>query len=74
MGAATDLASAGTRRMLVNAVYWCVGLERKIPKDGTKVELVGEYKPTAYRFQNDDYWKKKALRPSDFRIEQLTEK
>ena len=30
MGAATDLESQGVRRMLVNAVYWALGLEDKI--------------------------------------------
>lgn len=67
MGSSTDLASAGTRRMLVNAVYWCVGLEKKIPARGTKVDLVGDYNPSPYRFHNNDYWKKKALKPSAFR-------
>ncbi len=31
MGAATDLLSEGVRRMLVNAVYWTLGLEDQIP-------------------------------------------
>jgi hypothetical protein len=68
MGAATDLASAGTRRLLVNAVYWCVGLENEIPKSGTKVDLVGDYQPTVYRFQNNEHWMKKALKASSFRM------
>jgi type 1 glutamine amidotransferase len=50
MGAATDLAAAGTRRMLVNAAYWCVGLEDKIPAEGTNVELVGEFHPSPFGF------------------------
>ena len=50
MGAATDLEAEGTRRLFVNAVYWCVGLEDKIPAEGTKVELVGEFKPTRFGF------------------------
>jgi len=29
MGAATDLVSEGTRRLLVNACYWAAGLEKK---------------------------------------------
>jgi len=66
MGSSTDLASAGTRRMLVNAVYWCVGLERRIPKRGTRVDLVGTYTPSAYKFHNNEYWKARALRPADF--------
>ncbi|MBI1901311.1 MAG: ThuA domain-containing protein [Planctomycetia bacterium] len=61
MGAATDLAPEGTRRMLVNAAYWCVGLEDKIPQGGTKVDLVGEYKPSAYGFGGF----KKGVKPAD---------
>ena len=68
MGSATDLASAGTRRLLVNGVYWCVGLERKIPRSGTRVDLVGDYQPTGYRFLGNDYWKKQALKPSSFQL------
>ncbi len=49
MGAATDLEAAGTRRMLVNAAYWAVGLEDKIAADAN-VELVGPYKPTSFGF------------------------
>jgi len=60
MGAATDLESEGLRRMLVNAVYWCVGLEAKIPARAN-VELVGEYKPLPFGFGKF----KKGAKPSD---------
>ena len=50
MGAATDLAADGTRRMIVNGVYWALGLEDQIPQGGTKVDLVGEFKPTPFGF------------------------
>ena len=50
MGAATDLLSEGTRRMIVNAVYWCLGMENQIPAEGTKVDLVGQYEPTKFGF------------------------
>lgn len=50
MGAATDLVSAGTRRMLVNGVYWALGMEDAIPIGGTRVDLVGTYRPTAFGF------------------------
>jgi type 1 glutamine amidotransferase len=49
MGAATDLSNEGMRRLLVNACYWAVGLEDKIPEK-SNVELVGEYKPTKFGF------------------------
>jgi type 1 glutamine amidotransferase len=50
MGSSTDLATAGTRRMLVNAVYWALGMEEKFPAEGTKVDIVGEFSPTPFGF------------------------
>ena len=49
MGAATDLEAEGTRRLIVNAAYWAVGMEDKIA-DKSNVELVGDYKPTKFGF------------------------
>ena len=60
MGSASDLVSAGTRRMLVNGVYWCLDME--VPAEGTKADLVGEYKPTFYGFGSF----KKGLKPTDY--------
>jgi hypothetical protein len=61
MGAATDLLSEGTRRMLANACFWAAGLEYKI-LEKTDVDLVGDYKPTAFGFNGF----KKGLRPADY--------
>jgi type 1 glutamine amidotransferase len=61
MGSSSDLVSEGTRRMLVNATYWCVGLEDKIPAAGTKVDIVGEFKPTKYGFGSYT----KGVKPAD---------
>ena len=49
MGAATDLNSEGMRRLLVNACYWALGVEDKIPEKAD-VDLVGEFKPTKFGF------------------------
>jgi hypothetical protein len=49
MGAATDLESEGLRRLVVNAAYWCVGLEDRIP-ERAKVDVVGEYRPLPFGF------------------------
>ncbi len=62
MGSASDLVSEGTRRMLVNAVYWCLGMANQIPDEGTNVDLVGEYKPTFYGFGGF----KKGMKPADY--------
>lgn len=51
LGASTDFAYEGTRRLLVNAVYWALGMERQIPAR-SNVDLVGEYHPTMFRFKN----------------------
>jgi hypothetical protein len=49
MGAATDLATPGTRRMVINATFWALGLEDKITPD-LNIETIGEYKPTGFGF------------------------
>jgi type 1 glutamine amidotransferase len=63
MGAATDLEAAGTRRLIVNAVYWATKIEEKIPTDGAKVDVVGDYKPTKFGFNG--YIKGK--KPADYK-------
>jgi type 1 glutamine amidotransferase len=52
LGASQDLVFEGTRRMVVNACLWTLGLEAKIPEK-TKVDLVGEYNPSPFRFVKD---------------------
>ena len=49
IGAANDLATEGTRRLLVNACYWAVGLEDKISAKAN-VALVGDYQPSNFKF------------------------
>jgi hypothetical protein len=64
MGASQDLESEGTRRMLVNACYWALGLEDKIPEK-SDVAIVGDYKPSPFGFGGH----KKGLRPADLAAE-----
>jgi hypothetical protein len=47
MGAATDLANEGLRRLVVNAVFWAVGLE--VPGHA-EVAPIGRYEPLMYGF------------------------
>jgi len=61
MGASVDLQSEGLRRLLVNAVYWALGMEDRIPPR-SNVDLVGEYDPTFYGFGEFV----KGRRPSDY--------
>ena len=60
MGAATDLAAEGSRRLLVNACYWAVGLEDKIPAKSC-VDVVGTFEPTPFGFNGA----RKGLKPGD---------
>jgi len=60
MGHGGDLESEGVRRMLVNAAYWCAGLEDQIPERAV-VDIVGEYRPTPIGVGKH----KRGLRPKD---------
>lgn len=48
-GASEDLLNEGFRRMLINAVFWTMGLEKKI-KPNSDIDFVGPYKPTTFNF------------------------
>lgn len=63
MGAATDLENEGLRRLLVNSVYWALGME--VPAEAD-VAVVGGYKPTFYGFNGG----KKGVKPSDLQSKQ----
>ncbi len=49
MGAAVDLENEGLRRLVVNACYWLVGLEGRIPAKAN-VEYIGDYHPLWFGF------------------------
>jgi type 1 glutamine amidotransferase len=62
IGASQDLENEGVRRMLVNACYWALGMEEKLPEKA-KVDLVGEYRPSRFAFGGFV----KDRRPEDYR-------
>lgn len=64
MGSSTDLSSEGLRRLLVNASYWALGMEGKIP-EMSKVDLVGDYQPSPFRFKGF----KPNVKPADLKIQ-----
>lgn len=64
MGASQDLLSEGTRRMLVNAVYWATGIEDKIDPSRS-VALVGTYEPSPFKFGGF----KKGVKPIDHKLD-----
>lgn len=63
MGASVDLLSEGLRRLLVNACYWALEMEDRIPQK-SNVDYVGAYNPTFYGF--GDY--KKGVKPADHEL------
>lgn len=66
MGASTDIVSDGARRMIVNGVYWALGLEEQIPAGGANVDIVGDYSPTLYNNHPPEYWIDRAVKPAYF--------
>lgn len=58
IGASTDLLFTGTRRLLVNGVFWC--LEMRIPQKAN-VDIIDNYDPSPYAFHKEKYWLKKKL-------------
>ncbi len=63
MGHSGDLKDENFRRLLVNACYWCLGLEDKIPAKAD-VDFVGRYEPNAIHVGGA----KKNVRPSDYQL------
>ena len=58
-GASEDILNSGYRRMIVNGVYWSLGLENNIKPD-SKIDFVGSYKPTTFKNRGEV----KGLKPS----------
>jgi hypothetical protein len=63
MGASVDLENEGLRRLCVNACYWGLGLEDKIPAR-SDVAYVGEYKPSFFAAGKF----KKGVKPADLEL------
>ncbi|MGK0188278.1 MAG: hypothetical protein ACI9R3_004070 [Verrucomicrobiales bacterium] len=53
MGSAKDLENSGLRRLIINAGYWCLHLEKQISAD-CSVEIQGSYKPLASGFDYEN--------------------
>ena len=63
MGHAHDFKSEGFRRLLINGIYWGLGMEGKIP-ERAKVDLVGPYNPNKIGMRAH----KKGLKPADHKL------
>ena len=59
-GASEDILNEGYRRMLVNAHFWCLGMDDSIKPDNP-VGFVGPYNPATYSFGGY----RKGVKPSD---------
>jgi len=60
LGAARDLAAEDSRRLLVNAIYWALGLEDRIPETAD-VRPLAPFEPSPFGFGR---WRR-GLRPAD---------
>jgi Trehalose utilisation len=65
IGAAVDLESEGLRRLFVNACYWGLGLELRMPARAN-VDYVGAYQPSFFGFGKF----KRGVKPSDHALKQ----
>lgn len=64
MGASQDLLAEGTRRMLVNACYWALGMDDKIP-DKSDAAIVGKFEPRPFSFNGAA----KGVKPADHALD-----
>jgi hypothetical protein len=60
MGSSQDFLSEGLRRLLVNASYWGLGMEKEI-SPLSKVDIVGAYDPSPFGFSGH----KRGVKPED---------
>ncbi len=66
MGSSTDMANAGVRRLMVNAVYHLLDMD--VPAKA-EVGLIGAYQPSPYGFKDDEYWEQKNLKVADYVVD-----
>ncbi|CAG4992363.1 hypothetical protein DYBT9275_00947 [Dyadobacter sp. CECT 9275] len=59
-GASEDILNDGFRRMLINAVFWSMEMEKDIRPDND-ISFVGPYKPTTFNFNGN----KENVKPAD---------
>lgn len=53
MGSGNDLENPGLRRLIINASYWCMGMEESITPNRS-VEIAGTYKPLESGFNYEE--------------------
>jgi len=60
-GASEDLVNPGYRRMMINGVYWSLGLEDQIRAD-SKIDFLGSYQPNTFGQRLEA----KGVKPADY--------
>ncbi|MEP2775274.1 MAG: ThuA domain-containing protein [Luteolibacter sp.] len=60
-GASEDILNPGYRRMIINGIYWTMGMEDQIKAD-SNIDFVGEYKPNTFRTGSHA----RGIRPEDY--------
>ncbi|MBT5902207.1 MAG: hypothetical protein HOH58_08885 [Opitutaceae bacterium] len=60
-GASEDILNAGYRRMIINGVYWSLGLEDRIEGD-SDISFIGSYEPNTFGQRREA----KGVRPFDY--------
>ena len=63
VGAASDMLIEGTRRLLVNGVFWTMDVE--VPEKAN-VSLVGDFDPSQFGFKDETYWEEKGVKVEKF--------
>ncbi len=63
LGHPYDFKIESMRKLAANGIYWALGLESKIPKDGVKVNIMGNYEPNNSGFGERF---KKGMKPEQF--------
>ncbi len=63
MGAAPDWSSHDLRRLFFNAAFWTLGIEGQIPEAGLNAEMIGNWSPTNFGFNQF----RTGLYPADYR-------
>ncbi|WP_235297686.1 ThuA domain-containing protein [Portibacter marinus] len=64
IGSSSDMLNEGVRRLIVNGVFWAMGLD--VP-DEANVALVGNYDPSAYGFKDENYWPERGLKIAELK-------
>jgi len=63
LGHPYDFKDTSMRKLALNGIYWALGLEKRIPKEGVNADFARPYEPNNSGF-GDKF--KKGLRPADF--------